>query len=95
MTTPDEEQRTIAQTRDFLFFLLHCKPGEIKFIRTESHRLLKHYPILPRLRKGDQIIKCNGGLSMVLRAPIHSISTEQLRAADSMRKCNGGKRTRE
>ena len=61
MTTRDEEQRTIAQTRDFLFFLLHCKPGEIKFIRTESHRLLKHYPILPLLRAGDLMRKCNGG----------------------------------
>ena len=61
MTTRDEEQRTIAQTRDFLFFLLHCKPGEIKFIRTESHRLLKHYPIMPLLRAGDRMRKCNGG----------------------------------
>ena len=83
MTTEEESQRTIAQTRDFLFFLLHCKASEIKFIKTESHRLLKHYPILPPLREGDQIIKCNGGLSMVLRA------------GDSMRKCNGGKRSRE
>jgi hypothetical protein len=40
---------------------LHCKPGEIKFIRTESHRLLKHYPIMPLLRAGDSMRKCNGG----------------------------------
>ena len=61
MTTLDEEQRTIAQTRDFLFFLLQCKTGEIKFIRTESHRLLKHYPIMPLLRAGDRMRKCDGG----------------------------------
>lgn len=61
MTTEDESQRTIAQTRNFLFFLLHCKTDEIKFIRTESHRLLKHYPILPLLRAGDSMRKCNGG----------------------------------
>ena len=61
MTTEEESQRTIAQTRDFLFFLLHCKPGEIKFIRTESHRLLKHYPIMPLLRAGDSMRKCTGG----------------------------------
>lgn len=61
MTTEEESQRTIAQTRDFLFFLLHCKPAEIKFIRTESHRLLKHYPIMPLLRAGDRMRKCDGG----------------------------------
>ncbi len=61
MTTEEESQRAIAQTRDFLFFLLHCKPGEIKFIRTESHRLLKHYPILPLLRASDSMRKCNDG----------------------------------
>ena len=61
MTTLDEEQRTIAQTRDFLFFLLQCKTGEIKFIRTEAHRLLKHYPIMPLLRAGDRMRKCDDG----------------------------------
>lgn len=61
MTTEEESQRTIAQTRDFLFFLLHCKASEIKFIKTESHRLLKHYPIMPLLRAGDRMRKCTGG----------------------------------
>jgi hypothetical protein len=61
MTTPDEEQRTIAQTRDFLFFLLHAKAVEIKDIRKRALQLLKHYPILPLLRAEDSVRKCMGG----------------------------------
>jgi hypothetical protein len=61
MTTRNEEQRTIAQTRDFLFFLLHAKPGEIKEIKKRAHELLHHFPILPLLRGGDSMRKCKGG----------------------------------
>jgi hypothetical protein len=61
MTTEEESQRTIAQTRDFLFFLLHCKPTEIKEIRLRAHNLLHHFPILPLLRAGDEMRKCDGG----------------------------------
>lgn len=55
MTTRDEELRTIAQTRDFLFFLLHAKAKEIKPIRKRALQLLKHYPILPLTKKIDLI----------------------------------------
>jgi len=58
MTTRDEEQRAIAQTREFLFILLNAKS---QAIRVRAHRLLKHYPILPLLRAGDSMRKCNGG----------------------------------
>ena len=61
MTTPDEEQRTIAQTRDFLFFLLHAKAKEVNAIRERALQLLKHYPIMPLLRAGDEMRKCDGG----------------------------------
>ena len=61
MTTEEESQRAIAQTRDFLFFLLHCKPTEIKEIRLRAHNLLHHFPIWPLLRAGDRMRKCNGG----------------------------------
>ena len=61
MTTRDEEQRTIAQTRDFLFFLLHVKAKEVKAIRERALQLLKHYPILPLLRAEDSVRKCDGG----------------------------------
>ena len=61
MTTREEELRTIAQTRDFLFFLLHAKAKEIKAIRERALQLLKHYPILPLLRAGDEMRKCDGG----------------------------------
>jgi hypothetical protein len=61
MTTEDESHRTIAQTRDFLFFLLHAKPGEIKEIRKRAHELLHHFPILPLLREKDKMRKCRGG----------------------------------
>ena len=61
MTTRDEEQRTIAQTRDFLFFLLHVKAKEVKAIRERALQLLKHYPIMPLLRAGDEMRKCDGG----------------------------------
>ena len=61
MTTRDEELRTIAQTRDFLFFLLHVKAKEVKAIRERALQLLKHYPILPLLRASDEMRKCDGG----------------------------------
>ena len=58
MTTRDEEQRAIAQTREFLFILLNAKS---QAIRVRAHQLLRHFPILPLLRAGDRMRKCTGG----------------------------------
>jgi hypothetical protein len=43
MTMPTERTRSIIQTRDFLVNLSHDKSLP-DAVRTEAHRLLRHYP---------------------------------------------------
>ena len=43
MTMPNERTRSIIQTREFLFDLSRDQ-GLPEKVRTEAHRLLRHYP---------------------------------------------------
>jgi hypothetical protein len=46
VTTPDERTRAILHTKDFLVELLSASqtPRVPESIRSEAHRLLRHYP---------------------------------------------------